>query len=414
MISLNRAALEGIRVIDLSQFEAGPSCTLSLAQMGAEVIKIEQPIYGEQSRMGARIVKKPEPGGDSVHFSLLNANKKGITLNLKDPEGKRILTELIKKGDVFVQNFAPGTIERLGFGYDAVKEINPRIVYAEVSGFHELSPYGKYPCFDGVAQAAGVVTSLTGEENGPPMQTGPNLADNLSGVYLAFGVVTALFQRNTTGKGQKVSVNMQDVCIHTSRGAFVDQIELGKESGRYGNHKFPGRAPCNMYPCKKRDENSKNDYVFIFCSTVPSSKQWPTLCRIIGREELLNDPEFATATKRAQHIDIVDKAISDWTTRYDKEEVMKILSEEGVPTGAVFTTKDIMEADYLRASGSVGTMHHPTLGDFDTLGTPHHLSDSCVPLEPSPTLGQHNDYVFRELLGMSDEEFDKLKAVNVI
>ena len=411
---MNSTALEGIRVIDVSQFEAGPSCTLALAQMGAEVIKIEQPIYGEQSRSGVRSAKKLQVGGDSVHFSLLNANKKGITLNLKSPEGKKILTELIKTGDVFVENFAPGTIERLGFGYDTVKEINPRIVYGAISGFHELSPYGKYPCFDGVAQAAGVVTSITGDFDGPPMQTGPNLADNLSGMYLAFGVVSALFQRNATGRGQKVSVNMQDVCIHTCRGTFVDQIELGRESGRYGNHKFPGRAPCNMYPCKKRAEDSRNDYVFIFCSTVPSSKQWPTLCRIIGHEEFLDDPEYATAMKRAEHADIVDKAIADWTSKYDKEYVMKHLSEEGVPTGAVFTTKDIMEADYLKASGSIGTMHHPTLGDFDTLGSPHHLSDSFVPLEPSPTLGQHNEYVYKGLLKMSDEEFNKLKEANII
>lgn len=408
-------ALEGIRVIDLTQFEAGPVATLTLAQMGAEVIKIERPKFGEQARMGARSSRGTRgPGADTIHFALLNPNKKSITLDLKQEKGKQILRELIKTGDVIVENYGPGTMEKLGFPYEEIQKINPRIVYGSIKGYADESPYSKYPCFDGVAQAMGVVCSVTGERDGAPMQSGANLADNLSGIYLAYGIVSALFEREKTGRGQMVRINMQEVLIHTCRGAFVSQLDDGIENKRFGNKKFVNRAPHNMYPCKPRGEDSINDYVFMYVSPVPGSPQWAKFCTVIERPDWIEHPIFSDPMKRAEHREEVDAEITKWTIRYDKEEIMKIFAEAGVPCGAVMSTKDIAEGEMYRRNGTIVEVEHPVLGVHQTLGNPFHLSDSEWKIEPSPTLGQHTDEIYQNLLHMSAEQIAALKEEGVI
>jgi len=414
---MNEQALSGVRVIDLTQFEAGPVATLSLAQMGAEVIKIERPKYGEQARMGARSVRGTQgPGADTIHFALLNPNKKSITLNMKSEEGRAILRELIKVGDVIVENFAPGTMERLGFPYEEIQKINPKIIYGAIRGYADESPYGKYPCFDGVAQAMGVVCSVTGERNGPPMQSGANLADNLSGIYLAYGIVSALFERVRTGRGQQVRINMQEVLIHTCRGAFVSQLDGGVENKRFGNKKFVNRAPHDMYPCKPRNGDGINDYVFMYVSPVPGSPQWAKFCQVIERPDWVDDPIFSDPVKRAEPENRakMDAEITKWTTRYDKEDIMKIFCEAGVPCGAVMSTKDIAEGEVYRQNGTMVEVTHPVLGTHLTLGTPYHMSDSPFEICPSPTLGQHTDEVYHSLLGFSQEKLDALRETGVI
>ena len=408
-------ALEGIRVIDLTQFEAGPVATMTLAQLGAEVIKIERPKYGEQARMGARSSHGTQKAGsDSIHFALLNSNKKSVTLNMKTEKGKELLRALIREGDVLVENFASGTMERLGFSYEEVQKINPRIIYGSIKGFDDRSPYGKYPCFDGIAQAMGVVCSITGEHDGPPMMTGPNLADNLSGVYLTGGILAALYEREHTGRGQYVRVNMQEIVIQTCRGAFVCQFDDDEENIRWGNVKFPNRAPHNMYPCKKRSEDSINDYAMLYVSPVPGSHQWPAFCEIIGRPEWSEDPVMSDPMERAKHREEIDAAVSEWTVQHDKEEVMRIFSEAGVPCGMVTSTRDIASEPFYRETGVVVEVEHPTLGKHLTLGSAWHLSDSPIEVLPSPTLGQHTDAVYREVLHLSDEELNALRNEGVI
>lgn len=412
---MSTKALEGIRVIDLTQFEAGPVATFSLSQMGAGVIKIERPKYGEQARMGARSSRGTNgPGADSIHFALLNPNKKSITLDLKKEKGKEILRQLIQEGDVIVENYAPGTMALLGFPYEIIKEINPRIIYGSIKGYSDESPYGAYPCFDGVAQAMGVVCSVTGERDGAPMQSGANLADNLSGIYLAYGIVSALYQRMQTGRGQHVRINMQEVLIHTCRGAFVTQLDDGVENKRFGNKKFVNRAPHNMYPCKPRGEESLNDYVFMYVSPVPGSPQWTKFCNTIERPDWIDDPIFSDPMKRAEHRDELDAEITKWTSRYDKEEIMKTFCEAGVPCGAVLSTKDVAEGEIYKKTGTIVEVTHPVLGTHQTLGNPYHMSDSSVEIMPSPTLGQHTDDVYKELLHMTQEELDALHAEGVI
>ena len=408
-------ALEGVRVIDLSQFEAGPVCTLTLAQMGAEVIKIERPKYGEQARMGARSSHGTQgPGADSIHFALLNPNKKSVTLNLKTEKGRQILRELIKTGDVLVENYAPGTLARLGFSYDEVNRINPRIIYGDIKGFADGSPYGKYPCFDGVAQAMGVVCSLTGEPGGAPLESGANLADNLSGIYLACAVLSALYERERTGRGQYVRVNMQEVMIHTCRGAFVSQIDDGRVTPRLGNIKFTNRAPHNMYPCRPRGEDDGNDYVFIYVSPVPGSPQWGRFCNIIGKPEWIDDRVFSDPMKRAEHREELDAVISAWTRGQDKETVMSLMCEAGVPCGAVLTTADIVTDEIYRETGTIVKVKHPVLGEHDTLGTPFHMSDSPFEIAPSPMLGQNTDEIYMQLLNMTQTEIAALKEEGII
>ena len=412
---MERKALTGVRVIDMTQFEAGPVSTLTLAQMGAEVIKIERPKYGEQARMGARSSRGTQgPGADSIHFALLNPNKKSITLNVKTEKGKELLRELIKKGDVIIENFAAGTMERLGFPWEEIHRINPRIIYGTIKGYDDRSPFAKYPCFDGVAQAMGVVCSITGEHDGPPMMTGPNLADNLSGIYMATSVLAALYEREFTGRGQMVRVNMQEVVMQTCRGAFVCQFDDDQENVRWGNIKFPNRAPHNMYACKKRSEDSINDYVMIYVSPVPGSKQWPEFCNLIGKPEGIDDPVMSDPMERAKHREEIDSVITAWTSQRDKEDVMKTMSEAGIPCGMVTSTKDIATEPFYRETKAVVEVEHPVLGKHLTLGSAWHLSDSPCEVLPSPTLGQHTEEVYKELLGIEGEELAALKAEGVI
>lgn len=408
-------ALEGVRVIDLTQFEAGPVATMTLAQMGAEVLKIERPKYGEQARMGSRSSHGTAgPGADTVHFALLNANKKSVTLNFKTEQGKELLRSLIREGDVLVENFAPGTMERMGFSWAEVQKLNPRIIYGDIKGFSDDSPYGAYPCFDGVAQAMGVICSLTGEAGGPPMESGANLADNLSGIYLACGVLAALLEREKTGRGQYVRINMQEVLINTCRGAFVTQFDDNIPGSRFGNKKFKNRAPMDMYPCKPRGGDSTNDYVFLYVSPVPGGPQWERFCHFLGREDWITDPVFSDPMKRAEHREELDAEIVRFTMQYDKEEIMKRFCDAGIPCGAVQDTADVANGEIYRRSGMVQELHHPVLGTYKTLGSPFHLSDSPTELLPSPTLGQHTDEVYTSLLHLSEGELARLRAEGVI
>jgi len=400
-------ALAGIRVVDLTQFEAGTSCTETLAWLGADVIKVEPPGRGEQGRAASTDV----PGLDSYYFLLLNANKRSVTLNLKHPEGRRLLGRLIEQADVFVENFAPGIIERLGFGYDDVRAINPRIVYAQVKGFAPDGPFGGYPAFDMIAQAAGGAMSLTGRPEDAPLKPGPTIGDTGSGLHLAIGILAALVQRQRTGAGQRVEVAMQEAVINYCRISFARQMLTGRPSERWGNQSQLGMtAPSGIYPCRP---GGSNDYVFIY-TTRAGNHQWERLLDVIGRADLKTDPRFANPVQRAAHAEVIDEAISAWTRQYTKREAMDRLGAAGVPAGATFDTLELTQDEHLNRREAIVTVEHPARGTLRMPGWPVKMERSYVRVEPAPLLGQHNRDVYRELLELTDAELARLHEQGVI
>ena len=404
----NAPALAGVRVIDLTQFEAGTSCTETLAWLGADVIKVEQPGSGDQGRqLGA-----DRPGADSYYFMLLNANKRSVTCNLKDERGKALLRKLIERGDVFIENFAPGAIDRLGFSFDEVKGINPRIIYAQIKGFPTEGPYGQFLSFDMIAQAAGGAYSLTGEHDGPPLKPGPNIGDTGTGLHAAIGILAALYQRERTGHGQRIEVAMQEAVINYTRVAYASQAVSGQAAERRGSGVGRGAgAPSGIFRCKG---DGPNDYCYIHATRGGGDGHLHRLMCAIGRPELLSDARFATSAGRSKHALELNAAIEDWTRQRPKREVMEILGGAGVPTGAVFDTLELMSDPFLRERGAFVTVQHPVRGDFTMPGWPVKMSDSAVAPQSAPLLGQDNGTVYGELLGCTEEQIAELREGSVI
>jgi len=402
------SALQGVVVIDLTQFESGTVCTETLAWLGAEVIKLEKPGSGEQGRSSS----VDQPGKDAYHFILVNANKKSVTIDLKHPEGKRIVRNLIAHADVFIENFRPGTIERLGFGYDIVRKINPKIIYAQIKGFGTDGPYADFPAFDPIGQATGGAAGITGNPDGPPLHAGPNLADSGTGFHCAIGILAALYQRAITGVGQRIEVAMQDVVINFCRSAWGKQLTTGEPAERVGNGMPMAEvAPCGVYPC---EPGGHNDYVYIYTSRWPGSPQWKNLLKVIGRLELDGDPRFATPEARYQHREEVDAMITEWTSQRTKLEAMEILGQANVPAGAVLTTAELSADPYLHKRGTMVTMDHPVRGPITMPGFPIKMSESSVPILPAPLLGEHNKEIYGGKLGIPAEQLEKLREAEVI
>lgn len=399
-------ALTGIKVIDLTQFEAGTSITETLAWLGADVIKIENPKGGEQGRSASSERKD----ADSYYFMLLNANKRSVTLNLKSERGKEMLREMIAKADVFAENFAPGVIERLGFSYEEVAKINPRIIYATVKGFGKGSPFEKNLAFDMIAQAAGGVMSITGEADGRPIKPGVTLGDTGTGLHAVIGVLAALFQRTVTGRGQKVEVAMQDAMVNYCRIAYSKQLMSGEACPRNGNSVVLGNAPCEVFTCKPE---GPNDYVFIYTSRA-TNIHWENLCDVIGRADLKEDPRFSTPVKRGDHADEINAEIEKWTRQYTKLDTMERLGAAGVPCGAVMDTKELSDDPTMREREIFVEVDHPVRGPVLIPGWPVKMTDSYVPVTASPVLGADTSEIYAEWLGLSDSDVADLKSQGVV
>src|SRR5258708_21120522 len=371
-------ALAGIKVIDLTQFEAGTSITETLAWLGAEVIKVENPLGGEQ-RGSASSDRKD---ADSYSFMVLNANKKSITLNLKSERGKELLRDLIRKADIFAENFAPGVIERLGVSYDEAGPLNPSIIYATVKGFGNGSRYEKALAFDMIAQACGGVMSITGETAGRPIKPGVTLGDTGTGLHACIGVLAALYQRTVTGRGQKVQVAMQDAMVNYCRIAYALQLLHGRACPRMGNQVVLGtNAPSDIFKCKP---GGHNDYVYIYTSRA-NNQQWERLLKIIGHEELKDDALYATPQLRVQMLDQINAAIEAWTVHHTKHEAMLILGEAGGPCGAVPDTGGLLSEARMRGRESFVEGDHPVRGKVTLPGWPVKRSQNNVPA-PAPAL----------------------------
>lgn len=395
-------ALAGVKVLDLTQFEAGTSCTEMLAWLGADVIKVEPPKVGEQGRW----MISEKPGVDSVYFLLLNANKRSITLNLKSDRGREIFIDLVKKVDIVSENYSLGTLESWGLGYDRLREINPRLIYMTIKGFGTFGPYSKYKSFDMIAQATGGAFSVTGFADSPPLRPGPTVGDTGTGVHAAIGVLAALYQRQSTGKGQKVELAMQEAVFNFCRVAMMDTHITHKPTPRRGNQMGAG-VVGDIFKCAP---GGPNDYVYMVCT---SPEMWDAMWKTMGKPEVLSDPRFERK-ERAHHMDEMTRLIESWTSQRTKQEVMRLMGEAGVPCGAVLDSVELLNDPHMKERGMVATIDHPTRGKFTMPGCPVRLEDSPVEVKSAPLLGQHNLEVYGQMLGLSTGDLEQLQQQGVI
>jgi len=395
--------LQGVKVIDFTQFEAGPSCTESLAWLGADVVKVENPKLGDPGRR----LRPDQPDIDPYYFHILNANKKSVTVNLKSPKGLELAKDLIRQADVMIENFAPGAIERLGLSYDDVKAVNPGIIYAQVKGFGEGSPFEKNLAFDMIAQACGGTFSVTGDKDGPPTRPGISLGDTGTGMVLAITILGALYKRRETGEGHQLQVAMQDAILHYMRIPFSTQGLTGKAAER-GGSKVPGivNAPMGLYPCAP---GGQNDYVYIMTSRA-NPDHWDRLLTLIGREDLIGDERYLTPADRVAREPEVDEIIAAWTRGRSKYDAMKVVGESGIPAGAVLDTDELNSDITFEERGVMQTMVHPVHRPFKMPAWPVRVDGKATRLTASPMLGEHTDEVISDWLGLNEAAIATLKT----
>jgi formyl-CoA transferase len=397
-------ALSGIRILDLTQFEAGTTCTQFLGWLGADVIKIEPP-GGEQSRRN-----RPEvPGLDAMFFLVFNSNKRSITIDLKKPEGKALFLKMVELADVVVENFAPGLMEKLGLDYATLAKTNPKIIVARIKGFGLSGPYSEYKSFDMIAQATGGVMSVTGFPDREPVRCGAAIGDTGTGVHTAGAIMAAYIQRQRTGKGQLIEVAMQEVIANFLRGRYVDHYREGKPSERRGNA-LVGGVPGGAYPCAP---GGLNDYAYIYVQPI-NPEMWKAFATAIGREDLLTDPRSKDGKARWENRDWLNEIVREWTRARTKHEVMAILGKAGVPCGATLDTGEILDDPHLNERGQIHTIDHATRGRFRLPGCPVHLSDSPAPTSAPPLAGEHTDELLGEVLGLSKDDVAALRERNVV
>lgn len=392
-------ALEGVVVVDLGQVYNGPYCSMLLAYLGAEIIKIESP-GGEPMRW--RVQDK-----ESHAFMMLNSDKRGIVLNLKDERGKEIFLDLVREADVVVENFTAGVMDRLGLGYDVLSEVNPRIVMASGKGFGNSGPYRDYPAMDLTVQAMTGILSATGFPDAPPVKAGVAVADFMGGVHLMAGIVTALFQRERTDRGQLVEVSMQDAILPALASNLGGYFESGgKLPERTGNrHGGLSICPYNVYP-------STDGWVAILCMT---NRHWASLARTMGKEELAEDPSYGSTTERAARMDEIDEMVASWTRNFPKEDVVGRLLDARVPCAPVRSLEEVVNDPHIRHRDMLPEVEHPTMGNTRVFGNPIHLSQSeSAHFNAAPLLGQHTDEVLASRTGRTPEQLAQLRADGVI
>lgn len=407
-------ALEGIKILDFTHVQSGPTCTQLLAWFGADVIKVERPGVGDATRKQLVDV----PGADSLYFTMLNHNKRSIELNSKNETGKEVLTRLIETCDVLVENFAPGALDRMGFSWERIQEINPAIILASIKGFGP----GKYEdckVYENVAQCAGGAASTTGFRDGPPLVTGAQIGDSGTGLHLCLGIVTALFQREKSGRGQKVSAAMQDGVLNLTRVKLRDQQRLGKgplkEYSQFGEgvpfgeatpragNDSGGGQPGRILKCKGWEQDP-DAYTYFICQAAI----WERICDVIGEPDWKTDEGYATPPARLDKLNEIFERIEAWTMTKTKFEVMEICNPHDIPVGPILSTKELIEDEGLRATGTIVDVDHPERGPYVSVGCPIKLSDSPVEVVRSPLLGEHTTEILSDVLGYSGEELARV------
>ena len=413
-------ALKGVKVLDMTHVQSGPTCTQLLAWFGADVVKVERPGVGDATRGQLRDI----PEADSLYFTMLNSNKRSITLNPKKPEGAKIFTQLIKECDVMVENFAPGALDRMGFTWEKIQEINPRMIYASVKGFGP-GKYEECKVYENVAQCAGGSASTTGMLGEVPMVTGAQIGDSGTGLHLALGIVTALFHREKSGKGQKVSAAMQDGVLNLCRVKLRDQqrlergplkeysqfgenIPFGDSTPRAGNDSGGGQ-PGRILKCKGW-ETDPNAYTYF----ITQAAVWEKVCDVIGKPEWKEDENYSTPPARLPRLNEIFDTIEAWTKTKTKFEVMEICNPLDIPVGPILSMKEIAEDPGLRETGTVVEVDHPVRGKYLTVGNPIKLSDSPAEVKRSPLLGEHTDEILKEFCNMSDEEIKAVREAGAV
>ncbi|HEY2773773.1 MAG TPA: CoA transferase [Candidatus Binatia bacterium] len=397
------AALDGIRIVDLTQWEAGTSCTQLLAWLGADVIKVEPP-GGEPGR---RMISE-RPDADAIYFLLFNSNKRSVTLDLKQPRGREIFARLVAGADVVVDNYANGVMEELGLGYDALKAIKPDIIHASCKGFGSWGPWADFKSFDMIGQATGGVLAVTGTPETPPLKPGVTFGDSGAGVHLGMAILAAYIEKLRTGRGQYVEVSMQDAMFNFSRSALVAHyLTGGMPAMRYGN-RMGLLCPTDLYPTKG---GAPNDWIYLMVTT---TRMWHALLDTIGRGDLKGSDDYELQRERGNHWDEVSEMISGWTRRHDKFEAMRLLGEAGVPCGAVLDSADLFANEHLRARGMIAEVEHPVRGTFTMPGMPIKMGGAAeVAFEASPLLGQHTGEVLREI-GVGEGELEELHLAGIV
>jgi formyl-CoA transferase len=413
-------ALDGVRILDMTHVQSGPTCTQLLAWFGADVIKIERPGVGDATRGQLRDI----PDVDSLYFTMLNHNKRSVTLNTKTEIGKKIFTRLIEECDVMVENFAPGVIDRMGFPWERIQEINPRMIYASVKGFGP-GPYEDCKVYENIAQCTGGAASTTGFLDGPPLVTGAQIGDSGTGLHLALGIVTALYQREQTGRGQRVECSMQDAVLNLCRVKMRDQQRLAhgplKEYSQYGQgipfgeatpragNDSGGGQPGWIVKCKGW-ETDPNAYVYF----ITQAAVWGKICDLIGKPEWKDDPGYATPDARLDKIPQIFATIEQWTMTLDKFDVMDLCNPLDIPCGPILSMKELAGESSLRATGTIVEVDHPTRGPYLSVGNPIKLSDSPADVQRSPLLGEHTDDILRTVVGFGDEEIAAARTEGAI
>jgi formyl-CoA transferase len=413
-------ALDHIKILDFTHVQSGPTCTQLLAWMGADVIKVERPGVGDATRKQLVDVE----GADSLYFTMLNHNKRSLTLNTKDASGKEVLERLVKTCDVLVENFAPGALDRMGFGWERIQELNPRMIMASVKGFGP-GPYEDCKVYENVAQCAGGSASTTGFRDGLPLVTGAQIGDSGTGLHLAFGILAALLHREKSGRGQRVLAPMQDSVLNLCRVKLRDQqrlkvgplteysqygegIPFGEAVPRAGNDSGGGQ-PGRILKCKGWEKDPDAYTYFITQAAV-----WQKICDVIGKPEWKEEPRFATPLLRLPHLNEIFAAIEEWTMTKTKYEVMAICNPFDIPVGPILSMKELAEEPSLRESGTIVEVDHPERGPYLSVGCPVKLSDNDVVVERSPLLGEHSEEILAEVLGYSVDEIASLKEAGVV
>jgi formyl-CoA transferase len=412
--------LEGIKIIDFTHVQAGPACTQLLAWFGADVIKVERPGAGDVTRSQLRDI----PGVDALYFTMLNSNKRSLTLDTKTAEGKEILTKLIKESDVLVENFGPGALDRMGFTWEHIKELNPGMIVASVKGFSDGHHYEDLKVYENVAQCAGGAASTTGFDDGPPTVSAAALGDSNTGMHLAIGILTALRARDKTGKGQKVAVSMQDSVLNLCRVKLRDQQRLDRvgyleEYPQYPHGTFSdvvprggnaggGGQPGWVLKCKGW-ETDPNAYIYFTIQ----GHAWAPICRAIGKEEWIDDPAYTTAQARQDKIFAIFATIEEWLKDKTKFEAVDVLRKFDIPCSPVLTMKELAADHSLRASGTIAEVAHKERGTYLTVGSPIKFSDLSVEITGSPLLGEHTDEVL-EGLGYNQQQIKALHEQRVV
>jgi formyl-CoA transferase len=409
-------ALEGVKILDFTHVQSGPTCTQLLAYMGADCIKVERPGVGDITRGQLRDVK----GADSLYFTMLNGNKRSITIDSKNRKGKEILERLIKHCDVLVENFAPGALDRMGLTWEHIHKLNPRMIVASVKGFGP-GPYEDCKVYENVAQCAGGSASTTGFREGPPLVTGAQIGDSGTGLHLAFGICAALYQRTRTGRGQRVLCAMQDGVLNLARVKLRDQqrlkhgplteysqygenIPFGEAVPRAGNDSGGGQ-PGWILKCKGW-ENDPDAYIYF----ITQAPVWEAICDLIGKPEWKTDPDYAKPPARLPRLRHIFSTIEQWTMTKTKFEVMEICNKVDIPVGPILSMKEIAEEPSLRATGTVVEVDHPTRGKYLTVGNPVKMSDSITEVKRSPLLGEHTAEILSKVLGYGAKEIEEIKA----